>query len=77
MGNIACCKDENCGRGRALYATGPPMKDCFYFFLIFLIFNFSFQVQWSKFSFLSKTRKWEEEDDSVPTWKTEEPRRVP
>ena len=30
MGNMACCRDENCGRGRALYATGPPMKD-FYF----------------------------------------------
>lgn len=30
MGNMACCRDENCARGRALYATGPAMKD-FYF----------------------------------------------
>ena len=30
MGNMACWRDENCGRGRALYATGPPTKD-FYF----------------------------------------------
>ena len=37
MGNIACCKDENCGRGRVLYATGPPMID--YIYIVFFLFN--------------------------------------
>ena len=26
IGKIACWREENWGRGRALYATGPPMK---------------------------------------------------